>query len=385
MMNELDNIPSLKPEKPVKIYRGMLWSSKYSFEKNGEGRKFLKAIRKGTDVIDYTDENPSSWTTDIGVAKGFATARPSDTQFGATLNWLYQQQAGNKIDGELGAIVMILAQPEDVIAMLDKVNNKMSTKFAPEDEVILREGKYTAKIVALYDKKLGQVDPKTYFNEDSGDWSELKSAYVEMGEKWMPLADQILNANEGRDYRYMHGNGSAFDPKTAKVLLPLEDKIDKAFDSLFDYIKKLDFDREMPSKTTDDDLRSMMILRDSGFKYVTIKNKEGRFYKYDNVDSLKKDIKSYLWYGKPDDEISKFLKDNDVIKRDLSYYKKDNQEQYKAAMYRNLLEAAGEKTDGDVMKDGQALAERVELINNELYWINKAYNALEEAERKMAA
>lgn len=389
MTNELDNIPSLKPEKAIKIYRGMLWATKYDFEKNRDGRKFLESIRKGKDIVDYSDDKSSSWTTSIETAAGFAKARAAATEFGATLNWLYQSQRGDKIDGELGAIIMILAKPEDIIADLSRVNNKMTTKFAWEDEIILRPGKYTAKIVKLYDKKEGEVDPKTYFDslEADSSWDEHKKVYNDMEENWMPKADKLLNADD-KNYRFHHGSGSAFDPKTAMILLPLEKNIDEVFTELFGYIKGMGFEKDFPTKSTDDELRKLFNLRNSGFSYVSIKKKEGVFYKYDTAENLKKDLADYLWYGDMMSELSKFLKDTDVIKRELSHHKRETAEQYKLQAFAKLLDAAGEKSDGtpeEVIKSGTELARRIEVINKQLYWINKAHSAVEENQKKMAA
>lgn len=396
LINELDNIPGLKPDKPIKIYRGLLWASKYSFEKDRDGRKFLDSIKKGTDFVEYQDDKPSSWTNALGTAEGFATAGPSSSQLSGTMNWLQSAASGDKIQGELGAIIMILAKPEDIIADLSRVESNIQSKFAAEGEVILREGKYTAKIVAMYDRKEGKVDPKTYFSKESksvGD-HQLK-ALEELKTGWYDEAVKLSNDIEagakktGAHIYHSWLEDKIATPANVKVAISIKDEVLKVFTGLFDLVKKMDIAEKMDPKTASEDAREIMKFADTGFNYVTVgdRSDKKKFFEYESAKALVDAIRPF--YGaKPGEVIAKQLKRDGTIKRDLKFYTADKQEAMLTKSYSDMLDAAGIKLPEDpkkIIEAGNNLTIEIGKIANQLYWIDKAKDFCYDVSKKKQA
>lgn len=170
---ELNSIPNVKPTEKIMLYRGILFK-KYDMEKrsqynpadwnnpimvDGNGMSFLKQIRPNTKIVDLDWDNPSSWSTSKEVAERFAKYGAADSSFGATMQWLQRGAENREIDGELGFVLAVFARPEDVILDVDRLGHAMQMNHGSESEVILKPGKYFAKIVKRY-TVTGEVPPE---------------------------------------------------------------------------------------------------------------------------------------------------------------------------------------------------------------------------------
>ena len=160
---ELLSVPGLRPEKPIVLYRGLLFSSYDLKERKrydgqlevGKGLKFLREIRKGSRIVDLTWERPSSWTTSVKTAEQFARFGPASSSYAATMQWLSRQ---GHIDGDLGFILSYLAKPSDVLIDMQLLKTAAHLQHGDEGEVILRPGVYTCRVHTKYTPK-GEVDP----------------------------------------------------------------------------------------------------------------------------------------------------------------------------------------------------------------------------------
>ena len=179
-MNELMSIPSLRPNKRILIYRGLLFS-KHSLEERekydgtidvGNGLTFLRSIKKGTREVDLTWDRPSSWSGSKDIAERFAKYGPASSSYAATLQWLERSIDEKHIDGALGFIISTFANPEDIL-IDTRLTGVLGSKHSDEQEVILKPGTYKARIVKKYTTK-GEVDPVEQ-EVDSSDTAEIFS------------------------------------------------------------------------------------------------------------------------------------------------------------------------------------------------------------------
>jgi len=181
---ELTSLPNIKPTEKIALYRGVLFKT-YDLEKkrdysdwnsekmvDGNGLAFIKQIRQGTKILDLDWDNPSSWSTAPQIAERFAKYGPADSSFGATMQWLQRGADKREIDGELGFVFMIQADPKDIILDVDMVSDVLQMNHGSEGEVILKPGKYFAKIVKRYTVR-GEVPPE---GEDIGSKSKVVHA-----------------------------------------------------------------------------------------------------------------------------------------------------------------------------------------------------------------
>lgn len=154
-MKELKSIEILRSNKPVRLYRGLLFK-KYSLESReqydgtldkGNGLKFLDSIRANGKEVDLVWDRASSWTTSKEVADRFAKYASADSNYGAMLNAL--SRGTNFIDGDLGFVISVLAKPEDVLLDVSKLSLSRA-KHDGEAEFILAPGKYHCKINNRY-------------------------------------------------------------------------------------------------------------------------------------------------------------------------------------------------------------------------------------------
>lgn len=171
---ELQSVPGLHPEKPIVLYRGLLFNSYDLKERErqdgtlelGKGLKFLRSIKKGSRVVNLEWDRPSSWTTSKEVAMRFAKFGPASSNFSATLQWLNRSTEKSAIDGDLGFIVSTLARPSDVLIDMDKLKTSAHLTHGSEQEYILAPGEYTCRVYTKYTRE-GEVDPSTDQSIDS--------------------------------------------------------------------------------------------------------------------------------------------------------------------------------------------------------------------------
>ncbi|MEM2159594.1 MAG: hypothetical protein QXN55_01415 [Candidatus Nitrosotenuis sp.] len=177
-IRELKTLKGLKPDQPIRLYRGVLFT-KYDLEQknnydgtmyDGNGLRFLKQIKANERTIELDWERPSSWTTDLKVAERFAKYGPANSSFEATYQWLGRDQ--KKIDGELGYVISTLAHPNDVLFMTDKLNVSFHFAHGNESEVVLAPGMRLARVVKKYTVE-GEVDPVEHAQLGSKKKAEL--------------------------------------------------------------------------------------------------------------------------------------------------------------------------------------------------------------------
>lgn len=364
-MAEIDSIPGLKPDKPIKLYRGLLWK-KYHMSKDGDGRKFIQAMRKGTDIVDYTNDVPESWTLSQNVANKFATAGPAGSEFSAMMNWLSRGE--DKIEGELGAIVAILAKPEDILVDLSKVGNKLNTQYEWEDEVVLKPGKYVAKIVKLYNKK-GELSPKAFLEELSkGGDKEVTEAAEAFKKEFVPKVNAFFDKYyKGDGIRYWNGDRDAFQPKAVKKLLKFKDQIIELVNEYIGWLKKMKFDKQAPEfNAMSSDIESFVYKLYSDM-YKIGGNSRGiggkKLYQFNDA----KEIMELLGTNNNvmRSRLGDYMKSAGLIKRDISNYKPETVQPQVDKVMKEIIDAAGvmaEMEFSDLEKEGYAIAGEVHSL-----------------------
>jgi hypothetical protein len=163
---ELMSVPGLRPTRPTLLYRGLLFSSHDLKERKrydgqmevGKGLQFLRSVRDGSRIVDLEWDRASSWSTDRDTALAFARFGSANSNFGATMQWLERGARGDAIDGDLGFLISTLAQPEEILIDIERLQTAAHLKHGSESEMILAPGKYTCRVATKLTKK-GEVDP----------------------------------------------------------------------------------------------------------------------------------------------------------------------------------------------------------------------------------
>lgn len=362
---EIDSIPGLKPDKPIKLYRGLLWK-KYHMNKDGDGRKFIQAMRKGTDVVDYVCDVPESWTLREAIANKFATAGPAGSEFSAMLNWLSRGE--DKIEGELGAVIAILAKPEDVLADLSKVGNKLNTMYEWEDEVVLKPGKYVAKIVKLYNKK-GEISPKTFLEELSkGGDKEITEAAQAFKKEFVPKVKKFFDRYYKEDgTRYWNADRELFQPKTVKRLMKFKDEILGLVDEYIGWLKKMKFDTKAPEfNAMSGDLETYIYkLYDSMYKIGGNSRGIGgkKLFQFKDAAEIMELLRKNN--NQMRSLLGDYMKWGGIIKRDISNYRPETVQPQVDKVMRDVIDAAGvmaEMEFSDLEKEGYVIANEVHSL-----------------------
>lgn len=354
-IDEIDSIPGLKPDKPIKLYRGLMWS-KHHMTKDREGRKFVESIRKGTDVVDYIAEKPESWTFSKGVAYKFATAGPANSQFSAMLNWM--SKGSDAIEGDLGVIIAILAKPETILADLSKVGNKLNTTYEWEYEVILKPGTYTAKIVTMYDKK-GEITPQEFMDrlEKGGD-RERDKMVDKFVEEFVP---KINNLRDKLEWISMDRN--MFDAQKSKSYLDHKDEILSLYEEWMEWMRKMKFDTAPPEKTaasTDQETIAYELfsrLYGFGRRGNTVLPHKATF----------EEVLAKAYEERNDrtvtDELNSYLRWRNIIKKTSSSYKPETLKPFQEKVLKELTDAVGTTED-----KGLALARELMVLRR--LWVD---------------
>jgi hypothetical protein len=147
----------------------------------GKGLQFLRSVRDGSRVVDLEWDRASSWSTDRDTALAFAKFGSANSNFGATLQWLERGSKGHAIDGDLGFLISTLAQPEDILIDVARLNTAAHLKHGTEAEMILAPGKYTCRVTTKLTKK-GEVDPTAPVADESV--NSLIEAVREFSRTW---------------------------------------------------------------------------------------------------------------------------------------------------------------------------------------------------------
>jgi len=212
---ELESLPNVRPTRPTLLYRGLLFSGSSLSEykrydgqlETGAGLKFLRSIREGTRIVDLTWDRASSWTTDRKIAEQFARFRSAKSSHEATMNWL--SRGKDVIDGDLGFVISTLAQPEDVLIDVARMNTQAHFQHGGEGEFILKPGSYTCRVSTKY-TKTGEVDPIASTQKDETVMSAVEavksfaksfdlSDYKEIGGAWNHLDIRRILRNKEVD------------------------------------------------------------------------------------------------------------------------------------------------------------------------------------------
>jgi hypothetical protein len=151
-MSELQAIPEIRPDKKTLLFRGLLFSdswfkSKLSWAKDNprSPSKLVNNLLSGKAGFNLDIPNCSSWTTSKAIADRFASQAAATSQYLAMMSWLH---AKGKIDGALGLILAVYADPNDIVVDLRKIDLG-HVAHGDEGEMILAPGNYTTKIVAI--------------------------------------------------------------------------------------------------------------------------------------------------------------------------------------------------------------------------------------------
>ena len=276
---ELASMKAIKPEKTLVVYRGLLFKeydlrSQKSYDgttNDGNGVKFLKQLRKDETVVDIDWERPSSWTTKPEIADRFAKFAAAQSQHSATLNWL---QRGNKaIDGELGYVISMRVKPEDVLADIGKIN--VRANHGDEGEIIVKPGKYTARVVKKYNVK-GEVagDPiaKTNNIEILQDGEKFLKRFKEIDlEKALSQVkvSHMFNNPDLRENTFDVFNLSNFtdridvlgNPKFTKDIMDIVEEVNKAYADFNEKFKDVEFTADLIDVTNTDQQQLLKMLK----------------------------------------------------------------------------------------------------------------------------
>lgn len=221
-VREFLTFPSIRPEQPVRLYRGLAFDERSLEEKPdgngamtvGSGLKFLRSVRQGKRVADAEWDLATMWTRDIEKARATAFSDNS---------W---EQDRTKISGKLGFLISVLAKPSDIIvdtAMLGpKVQHDPPT-------VVLKAGKYTVRVVKKWTPE-GEVDP-TEMPDETSDAASVAESITMFAHVWklpFPEPDFITMDRGVGGVKGQENFLQLIKPETTT-------KIIKAYDTLRDY------------------------------------------------------------------------------------------------------------------------------------------------------
>jgi hypothetical protein len=158
-VREFLTIPSIRPDVPVRLYRGLTFDERSLQEQPdgngkmsvGSGLKFLRSIRQGKRVADAEWEQATMWTRNREEARAAAFSEN---------RW---EQDRKKISGKLGFLVSVLAKPSDIIVDTSMLGPKV--KHDPPT-VVLKAGSYTVRVVNKWTPD-GEVDPTETVDQSS--------------------------------------------------------------------------------------------------------------------------------------------------------------------------------------------------------------------------
>lgn len=160
VMRELAATPGIRPDRPVMLYRGLLFR-RHQFDDEQHPRsalRFLAAARSGKRGLDMDWDRASSWTTDPATAERFARYGAQTSSFGAMFQALDRAAKRRAIDGEMGIVIATLARPQDILVDIGKVDLGHQ-QHGDEGEMILAPGPRAVRIVRMWNQ-VGEIDLK---------------------------------------------------------------------------------------------------------------------------------------------------------------------------------------------------------------------------------
>lgn len=166
VITELLATPGIRPNKPVVLYRGMLFQKKYDGKYDDRALAFFDSVRKGKDRLSLNMNGMSSWTYDEKTAERFARYRANHGNFDGMMSSLQRAKEKRHIDGELGVIIQTIARPEDIVVDTTMIDLGSNFGGFGESEVILKPGAKVIKIYTAFNQN-GPIDIKNIGNEES--------------------------------------------------------------------------------------------------------------------------------------------------------------------------------------------------------------------------
>jgi hypothetical protein len=221
-VRELKTYPAIRPEKPIVVYRGLLFNEASMKEKPnydggmdvGAGLKFLRAVREGKRIADIQYDEPTKWYRSKDAAL--------DDAHNGDETWRSERK---KIRGELAFVVSMMVDPSKII-----VDTSMIPKVTHEKPVVVVDGgKFTVRIVHKFTPD-GEVDPLAGATEQSDTASALENlqtfAHIFKPPFAEPPSDDVTR-----------GGWNATRVETFKELMDpaAQAKIIKATQNLLDY------------------------------------------------------------------------------------------------------------------------------------------------------
>lgn len=158
-IDEIMSIPSLRPNKPVVLYRGLMFERSSYRPEDSEAKMapFLTAIRAGKRNLTLPQEKMSSWSYSPAIAERFARYRANYGKMDGMMSFLSRSKEKRHIDGELGVVVQTIARPEDILVDTTLIDLGFNGGGYQESEVILRPGAKLVRIFTAYNQQ-GDLD-----------------------------------------------------------------------------------------------------------------------------------------------------------------------------------------------------------------------------------
>lgn len=166
VITELLATPGIRPDKPVILYRGMMFQKSYNGSYDERALAFFDSVRKGRDRMTMDMKGMSSWTYDTKTAERFARYRANSGNFDGMMSALSRSAEKRHIDGELGIIMQTIARPEDIIVDTTMIDLGSNFGGFDESEVILKPGAKVIRIFTAFNQN-GVIDLKNIAEEES--------------------------------------------------------------------------------------------------------------------------------------------------------------------------------------------------------------------------
>lgn len=158
-IDEIMSVPALRPNKPVVLYRGLMFERSSYRPEDSEAKMapFLKAIRAGKRSLTLPQDKLSSWSYSPAIAERFARYKANYGKMDGMMSFLSRSKEQRHIDGELGVVVQLIARPEDILVDTTMVDLGYNGGGYNEAEVILKPGAKLVRIFVAFNQQ-GQLD-----------------------------------------------------------------------------------------------------------------------------------------------------------------------------------------------------------------------------------
>jgi len=215
------SFPSVRPKKPVVVYRGVMFNEKDLSEEPdyngtmtvGSGVKFLRSMREGKRIADLEWDEYTSWTTDPKRARNQAMGN----------EYSYVDSEKMSYRGRLGFVITMLADPKDIV--VDSRLVPAEYKYVPADTIVVKPGKYTCRVIRRF-SPTGEEDVLHRNSELEGELENM--------EEMLTLLNRIIKL----PYPYPEVAGDGISGRTdvklyAQLIKPeAAEKIDKVIDQV---------------------------------------------------------------------------------------------------------------------------------------------------------